>query len=594
MPESPSDFKKIPFTNAKVSRGNFWALIALLVVSLASLLLVGIFKKPGQHGVIESQTMDMNNMRPPTGAVPVAVQQVAQRTIGQTITYSGTVRAYTDEDVVARISGRISRMHVYPGDRVKRGQLLVELDGSGSEYQQRAEESKLAAEASVHSVRIAEQELQQRQEEVAASAATIKQAEKELEAAKADLNYWQREIARQATLLKSQVISQEEYDRDLAKFQTAKAKVDQGIAKVQETRTKSRAAKEAVEAAQHHIMHQETMAKQAQAAARVASTLESYTRIRASDSGVVTERVVSPGVTVTPGQVLLRIAHIDSVRVQASVSSSDVSQVKIGDPVAIKVASGEEVIANSTISAVFPAADPTARTSVVESIVSNGASKFVPGQYVVMEITTGTRSALTIPTSAIVWLEGKPHVWRTSDSRPRIAQLITIPIGLTNAEYTEVTSGLKAGDSVIYMGQTDLQPGMPVVPTEWTATGPKALPSVAESGALRLDSSNKWRLEKQLDQLVVEVTMANVPPKGGNNALVITVKDSAGKPKAGVSVQAKLSMPAMNMGGPDLSGRSGGDGKTSLSAHFMSGPWHASISIDDGKKQSFGVDIEVL
>src|SRR5947208_421179 len=82
--------------------------------------------------------------------------------------------------------GRISAMHVYPGDRVRRGQLLVQLDDRNSEYRARAEEARLGGEAAEHNVRIAEQEKEQRTEEAEAQAAQFKQMQQQVANEKAN------------------------------------------------------------------------------------------------------------------------------------------------------------------------------------------------------------------------------------------------------------------------------------------------------------------------------------------------------------------------------------------------------------------------
>jgi multidrug efflux pump subunit AcrA (membrane-fusion protein) len=56
-----------------------------------------------------------------------------------------------------------------------------------------------------------------------------------------------------------------------------------------------------------------------------------------------------------------------------------------------------------TVTSIFPAADPTARTVIVEAIAPNPERRFVPGQYVVMEISTQRlENVITVPNSAIV------------------------------------------------------------------------------------------------------------------------------------------------------------------------------------------------
>lgn len=113
--------------------------------------------------VIESQAMDMTAMKPTRGAIPVAIAAVKEDELDASVTYTGAVQAFEDEDVYPRITGRIVAMPVYPGDRVKPGQLLVQLDPAvNSEYSAKLQESQYAADAAVHNSSIAKEELTQR------------------------------------------------------------------------------------------------------------------------------------------------------------------------------------------------------------------------------------------------------------------------------------------------------------------------------------------------------------------------------------------------------------------------------------------------
>ena len=58
---------------AAMFRKNIWGWVTLIVVTVVCVVIVQVFKKPGQMSVIESQAMDMTAMVPPEGAVPVAL-----------------------------------------------------------------------------------------------------------------------------------------------------------------------------------------------------------------------------------------------------------------------------------------------------------------------------------------------------------------------------------------------------------------------------------------------------------------------------------------------------------------------------------------
>ena len=413
-------------------RKNFWGILTLVVVTVVCVIIVQVFKKPGQMSVLESQAMDMSVMVPPKGAVPVAIQQVVREAISGSVTYTGSVQAYTDEDVYPRVTGRVVKMPVYPGDFVKAGQLLVQLDpANNSEYSAKRLEAQNAEDAARHSAGIAKSEFTQKKYELEATKEAEAGAGKDLTEALANLAYWKPEVERQSALLKSEVVSLDEYQKELAQLNVAQAQVEKAQAKVREAKNTRLAAQAALDTMIHHVGHQYSAAEQAEAVLKNTIIYEKYTRILAQEFGVVTKRLISPGVVVNPGMMLLKVAHIRQVRVQAEVASDDANRIRLGNKVYIKGSqdSKEEIVAK--ITSIFPAADPTSRTLTVEALVNNipeGADrngkqvnsitsfKFLPGQYVVMRISTGEREALTIPTSAIIWREGKTQVWKVGSS----------------------------------------------------------------------------------------------------------------------------------------------------------------------------------
>lgn len=412
----------------QVFRQNFWSLFGLISVLIACYTTVQLLKKPGQMSVIESQAMDMTAMLPPRGALPVGIASVERGTVSNSVTYTGTVQAFNDDDIYPRISGRITNMPVYPGDRVKKGQLLVQLDLSGnSEYSAEREQALYAEDSAQHNAGIAKSELSEKKYSLEAAKAAEQRAVKSLEEAEANLAYWKPEIERQSALLKTQVVSLDEYQKELAEMKSAQARVEEAQAAVREANNTRLAAQSALDMMVHHVGHQSSTERQAAAALRKASIQEQYTRIFAPSDGVVTKRLISPGVLVSPGMLLLKVAEIKKIRVQAQVANEDAQRIHVGDKVYVKASErdGREIIAS--ISSVFPSADAGSRTFTVEAVLDNRVAsveskdtrigtlaqyRFLPGQYVIMRIVAGERSGLSVPTAAILWREGRAQVWK--------------------------------------------------------------------------------------------------------------------------------------------------------------------------------------
>lgn len=630
-------------------RKNFWGLVTLVVVTVICVAIVQIFKKPGQMSVIESQAMDMSAMVPPKGAVPVGVALVQRQNIDGSVTYTGTVQAFTDEDIYPRVTGRITSMPVYAGDRVRKGQLLVQLDPvNDSEYSAKREEAASAEDAAMHNSGIAKSEFSQAKYQLEAAQEAEQAAKDGVDEAQANLAYWKPEVERQSALLNAQVVSLDEYQKEAAELRAAEAKVEQAKAKLREAGKTKLATQAAFEAMLHHIGHQSSAAREAQAVLKNAKIYETYTRIVAQDDGIVTKRIVSPGVVVNPTMLLLKIAHVKQVRIQAEVATEDAEKINLGDKVYIKSSEDSSDQFTASITSIFPAADPASRTFTVEALLDNPLSlsdrtsakvgtiaqyRFLPGQYVIMQIVTGQREGLTIPTSAVVWREGKAQVWKAvggiaSESQPaqytclmhpqiirdkpgkcpicamtlvpkviggkKVAELVDIKIGLSNPDRTEVKQGLADGDSVIFAGYQNLQAGVAVVDAEWGKSGPTKLPLAGEIEGNRLDSSNNFTHETMAGALMIKVSL--LPTKGGSNSVVVNVSKHGGGNISGAKVSIKTSMPGMNnMPGPDLSGSTGGDGEVRLKSDLSSGLWQLKVLIvaEGQEPASSTLDVEV-
>jgi Multidrug resistance efflux pump len=614
-------------------RKNFWGLVTLAVVTVICVIIVQMFKKPGQMSVIESQAMDMSAMVPPKGAVPVGIAKVERQNIDGSVTYTGTVQAFTDEDIYPRVTGRITSMSVYAGDRVRKGQLLVQLDPvNDSEYSARREGAASAEDAAMHNAGIAKSEFSQAKYQLEAAQEAEQAAKDGVEEAEANLAYWKPEVERQTALLNAQVVSLDEYQKEASELRAAQAKVEQAKAKLREAGKTKLATQAAFEAMLHHIGHQSSAAREAQAALKNAKIYETYTRIVAQDDGVVTKRIVSPGVVVNPAMLLLKVAHVKQVRIQAEVASEDAEKIHLGDKVYIKRSEDSNNQSIASITSIFPAADPASRTFTVEALLNNPLTssdtknakvgtisqyKFLPGQYVILRIVTGQHDGLTIPTSAVVWREGKAQVWKAvsgsgSESKPaqytctmhpevisdkpgkcpkcgmaltlkviggkEVAELVDIEIGLSNPDRTEVKKGLRQGDSVIFAGYQNLQAGVAVVDAVWGRNGPTKLPLAGEIAGNRLDSSNNFIHEEMAGALMIKVSLS--PAKGGANSVLVNVSNHGGGTVSGARVSIKTSMPGMgNMAGPDLSGSTGGDGEVRLKSDLSSGLWQLKVSI---------------
>ena len=329
-------------------------------------------------------------------------------------------------------------------------------------------------------------------------------AQAQISGAGADATYWSSEIERETKLLNAGAVTREEYQRELSQERASAARYVQATARNMQVEAQIRSAQAAVRKTEaiiegakahvkeaqaeldshfSHVSSSQTIAdsakqkiaqatavvEQARAFAVQANATEDYSTVRSPITGVVTERIVSPGVLVSPGQPIMRVSELASVRLQANVPQSDLPRVHPGSPVVAFTHTGAEI--HTSISSVAPLVDPVSRTAVVESVVRNADLQWISGESVRLVITTQSKQHATlISTAAVIRLNHSPNsvsstsradVWiaKPSESGEFSAHELEITIGISNAHLTEVTSGVQPGDRVILSGQEYLKEG---------------------------------------------------------------------------------------------------------------------------------------
>jgi HlyD family secretion protein len=361
-----------------------------------------------------------------TAAFPVVTAPAERGPIAGTVTYTGSVVAFNEEDIYPRVTGRIVEIPVYPGDAVHPGQVLARLDSV--ELSSRVREAEAG---------------------VSAAQASRAQAEKELAAMVAEAGFARAVADRTAKLVVAGLVSRQEFERDTAGAVAGEAKVE--------------AARARLEAAG-------SMQAQSEATLRTATIVRDYVTIAASADGYVVKRLVSPGVLVQPGMAILKVARIDRIRLQANVGEKDLASIRLGSPVRVATSDGGQVPLTVKVTSVFPFVDQGPRTAVVEALVDNSARRFVTGQYVTMQFVTGERAAaVTVPAAAVTRMGGKATVWVAKDGRADPRAVLT---GLQNPERVEIAQGLESGERVITRGHESLYAGAHVRDTPSPGVAP--------------------------------------------------------------------------------------------------------------------------
>jgi HlyD family secretion protein len=177
----------------------------------------------------------------------------------------------------------------------------------------------------------------------------------------------------------------------------------------------------------------------------------SYSRITSPIDGVVTDRPLYEGDLATANQPILTVMNTSRLIAKSHIAQSEAAVLKVGNPAELRIAGFDEPI-KGRISLVSPALDPGSTTIEVWVEASKPDPALKPGMTVEVSMTAKTeKDALVVPTAAVFKnSEGAEYVvLAASDSH---AHIKVVQVGVRNAEFSQIISGVAPGDPVISSG----------------------------------------------------------------------------------------------------------------------------------------------
>jgi RND family efflux transporter MFP subunit len=184
------------------------------------------------------------------------------------------------------------------------------------------------------------------------------------------------------------------------------------------------------------------------------------TVIRSPISGVVAARPVHAGDILTPGLELFTLVDPSSMRLDASVPSESLAEVRVGARVAFEVRGYPERF-EGRIERLAPRTDPVTRQLPIYVAISNAGGRLVGGLFAEGRIVTGSATGLVVPVNAINTTGPSPWALRVVDGR---AERVDVSLGLRDprTERVEVTAGLSDGDILLRGAAQGIAPGTAV------------------------------------------------------------------------------------------------------------------------------------
>ncbi len=382
----------------------------------------------------------------------VRMEQVTRRDLVSAVTASGKIEAKTSVDISADITGRIIRIAVREGDRVTKGQFLLQIDPA--QYQ--------AAVSRAQGV-------------VASTEATLAQTRASLDQAE---RAWKR--ARELSQLGPNLITPESaeqaqtaYEVAQATYQATRAQLEQSRASLQEAR--------------------DNLAK---------------TRLTSPITGRVVRLAVEEGEVAVPGTfsretgLLMTIADLSVILGKVQVDETDVVRLSPNDSVQVTIDAYPDTSFVVRVTKISHSAKLTATQTAsgsndravdfdVEVTLENPPRDVRPDLSCTARIVTDTRSqVLSIPIIALTVRdderlpnESDPNVDTTRLRRPEHetegvfvvrggeATFRPVKVGIAGDEYFEVRDGLRGGETIVagtYQAIRDLRDGARVTPADTT------------------------------------------------------------------------------------------------------------------------------
>lgn len=172
-------------------------------------------------------------------------------------------------------------------------------------------------------------------------------------------------------------------------------------------------------------------------------------------AGIVASVGITPGELVGTGGAAFTVADLSVVVALAQIPEASASLVGVGEPATLHLAGGGRVW-NGTVVAIGAALDPGARTLPVRIRVPNADEALRAGMFVEVTITSNRgRQDVVIPSAAVQMIGSKQVAFVPLDGDR--FQSRNLDLGLQDAGWAEIRTGVAAGESVVTTGSFELK-----------------------------------------------------------------------------------------------------------------------------------------
>src|SRR5579884_1101283 len=366
--------------------------------------------------------------------VAVRAETVQRQEIASVISTNGKIEPVNSFEAHAPAPATVKKVLVAEGDRVKAGQLLVQLDDAEARSQAaRALAQLRSAEASIQAVKSGGT-----QEEVLTIRADLTKAQAERDEAQRNLQAIQKLQQNGAAAPAEVEAAQNRLKKAEADTQLLQSKMNSRFSSPE-------------------VVKVEASAAEARAAYEAAEDLLKHSNVTAPFSGTVYQVPVRTGAYVNGGELLVQVANLEKVRVRAFVDEPEIGRLSRGQQVDVQWDAIPGRIWKGNLVRV-PTSVTTVGTRTVGEItteIDNADRKLLPNVNVNVSIITAQHdNALTVSREAVHDINGKRYVYTIHDDKIQSQEVQT---GLSSLTRVEVVKGVNDGTEVA-LGATNAQP----------------------------------------------------------------------------------------------------------------------------------------
>lgn len=238
----------------------------------------------------------------------------------------------------------------------------------------------------------------------------------------------------------------------LKQVQTAK-----GLSSENARRAKLLLEKEAISQEEFDVATAEYQSAQAQV--QLIQAQLSKTIVRAPFSGKIGLRSISKGSYISPNTLIAQLVNTSQLKITFSIPEKYAQTMKVNQTLTFTTSGSKETY-KATIYAIEPAIEIESRTLRIRAITNNNDGKLIPGTFANVSLPLEKlQNALLVPTEALIPIQNGKKIFVVDNGK---AKEIIVETGARTDKEILITSGLKAGDTILTSGVMSLRNDSPV------------------------------------------------------------------------------------------------------------------------------------